>query len=154
MKAPREGETSDETELVSAKSETETKEGDTLDECDCPIELNEHCCGSDSDGFTEYASFCDAQCDGHTDATCEAGRCSADKKTSAAMAVGHNSYLTGGLVQSTEHSSQWNIMIVIIQLCILAVCCMSLGLSISFCFKNPNQMMGAGKKLYGRNDMV
>jgi len=122
-----------------------------LDECDCPVELNEQCCGNDSDGFTEYASLCDAKCDGHT--TCDAGRCS-DAKKSAAM-VGHNSYLTGGLVQSTEHSSQWNIMIVIIQLCILAVCCMSLGLSISFCFKNPNQMMGAGKKSYGRgNDMV
>merc|ERR1712129_432668 len=162
--APQAGDEADDRRLVrfedSTGDENEEQEGGfahlsakavVLDECDCPVELNEQCCGSDSAGYTEYASLCDAKCDGHT--TCDAGRCSDAKKSAAT--VGHSSYLTGGLVQSTEHSSQWNIMIVIIQLCILAVCCMSLGLSISFCFKNPNQMMGAGKKSYGRgNDMV
>merc|ERR1712130_523501 len=124
----------------------------TLDVCDCPIETdrNFQCCASSSgDDWTDYATECDAHCNGAT--KCESGTCASNKK-SAAM-VGHHSYLSGGLVQSTTHSSQWNIMIVIIQLCILAVCCMSLGLSISFCFKNPNQLMGAGKKRFA-NDMV
>merc|ERR1711971_280579 len=123
-----------------------------LDKCNCPVVLEEHCCGKGDKSWTDYSSMCDAQCDGKEETNCLPGRCEANGKNAAAM-VGHRSnYLTGGLEATAAHSSQWNIMIVIIQLCILAVCCMSLGLSISFCFKNPNQLMGAGKKSYGRED--
>jgi len=123
-----------------------------LDKCNCPVVLEEHCCGKGDKTWTDYSSLCDAKCDGKEETNCLPGRCEANGKNSAAM-VGHRSnYLTGGLEATAAHSSQWNIMIVIIQLCILAVCCMSLGLSISFCFKNPNQLMGAGKKSYGRED--
>jgi len=124
-----------------------------MDLCDCPIELDKRCCGKGDKVWTDYASLCDAKCDGRDEVNCLIGTCLEHDKSSAAM-VGHHSYLSGGLEATSAHSSQWNIMIVIIQLCILAVCCMSLGLSISFCFKNPNQLMGAGKKSFGPQDMV
>merc|ERR1712228_548826 len=124
-----------------------------MDKCDCPIELDKRCCGKGDKVWSDYASLCDAKCDGRDEVDCLIGTCQEHDKSSAAM-VGHHSYLSGGLEATSEHSSQWNIMIVIIQLCILAVCCMSLGLSISFCFKNPNQLMGAGKKSFGPQDMV
>merc|ERR1719382_469691 len=120
-----------------------------MDKCGCEVaEAELHCCGKGDKAWADYASICDAECDGKVATDCLSGTCQALGKTSAAT-VGHKTYLGGGLEATAGHSSQWNIMIVIIQLCILAVCCMSLGLSISFCFKNPNQLMGAGKKSFG-----
>merc|ERR1711902_252305 len=95
----------------------------------------------------DFNNKCLAECaDYDVDKDCVRGVCEASY---SAMSGGYN-----GIMSLGKHSgsSQWNIMIVIIQFCILAVCCLSLGLSISFCFKNPNKLMGPGKsQSFGRD---
>jgi len=101
--------------------------------CECTKEYDPYCC----DGVT-YDNECVGKCNGKDCLKdCTKGEC-----TDAAAVAGPSSYTGIFSLGKPSGSSQWNIMIVIIQLCILAVCCLSLGLSISFCFKNPNKLMG------------
>ena len=109
--------------------------------CDCDMSDKERVC---CDGTT-FDNECVATCNGKKcddDKQCKPGICQSPSSLTGIFSLG-----------KASGSSQWNIIIVIIQLCILAVCCMSLGLSISFCFKNPNKLIGgAGKsQSFGRN---
>ena len=104
--------------------------------CECTEEYDPYCC----DGKT-FDNECVAECNGKDCLKdCEKGQC---EDSSEEAGYGSQSTYTGIFsLGKPSGSSQWNIMIVIIQLCILAVCCLSLGLSISFCFKNPNKLIG------------
>jgi hypothetical protein len=109
--------------------------------CECEEEeYDPYCC----DGIT-YDNECVAKCnDKDCVSDCEKGMCQTYD--------GAASYTGIFSLGKPSGTSQWNIMIVIIQLCILAVCCLSLGLSISFCFKNPNKLLqSGGKQSFGRD---
>ena len=105
--------------------------------CECTKEYVPICC----DGIT-YDNECVSLCNGKDCLKdCTEGQCESTEYGAAGL-KGPSSYTGIFSLGKPSGSSQWNIMIVIIQLCVLAVCCLSLGLSISFCFKNPNKLMG------------
>jgi len=104
--------------------------------CECTKDMDPFCC----DGKT-FDNECVVRCNDKNVDECSAGECPTAFGAAAVPATdGFNGVFS---LNNPTGASQWNIMIVIIQLCILAVCCLSLGLSISFCFKNPNSLISA-----------
>jgi len=113
--------------------------------CECQMNIEPVCCDGQS-----FDNECVAECNGKEKDECEEGGC----VESYGAASGYSSFLSMG---STASTSQWNILVIIIQLCVLAVCCLSLGVSISFCLRNPNKLVKnpnyekAQKQSFGRD---
>merc|ERR1712228_499417 len=104
--------------------------------CGCQNEFDPYCCNGQT-----FENSCVAECNGKKYADeCNPWVCEEeiDDDTTKSYFASYSAYNPGGLFLLTSPSgtSQWNIMIVIIQLCIFGACCMTFGICVSFCFEN------------------